>query len=168
MRRRGPDERGARARLAISALIIAITILAVAVLLLAGCGSQQAKSNTSDLTAGHRAELVTVGGSWLNPNADAQVTFRVSAGTLKVIADVLGGAARDEPVPSLQCVLVELKPAGQSKVKGTVVPLRATDHPALHHTIFTMETVSPLQPGKYRLTYRGHGRLKFLGISAQY
>jgi hypothetical protein len=141
-----------------------VLVCLAAALFAIGCGDQQVESSASDLTAGHGAELVTVGGAWLNPEAASQVTFRVGAGELRILADVLGGAARNEPEPALSCVLRRLPESAGAP--SEVVPLQTASHPELHHTLFVLHAT--LEPGVYRLTYRGDGRLKYLRIGAGY
>ncbi|HEY5169769.1 MAG TPA: hypothetical protein VIK03_10305 [Thermoleophilia bacterium] len=144
---------------------IATVSLVIAVMLGAvfgsGCGKQHAQAAASDLTAGHRAELVTVGGARLDPKREQQVTFRVNVGQLRVIAEVTGAPA------DLACKLSRAQGDGNA-AHWQAVAVKSSSRPAAHGTVFVLSSSSPLEPGTYRLTYTGHGWLKFLGIGANY
>jgi hypothetical protein len=122
------------------------------------CGTQPTQA--SDLTAGHRAELVTLGGARLEAEREQQVTFRAASGRLKVVAEVTGAT------PALTCALSRFVGEGDAG-RWVAVPLSSHSSPGSGGTVFTLKS-SPLEPGAYRLTYTGHGRLKFLGVGVNY
>jgi len=127
----------------------------------AACGEQSAQADASDLTAGHRAELITVGGARLDPKREQQVTFRADAGTLKVIAEVTGTPA------DLACELSRAQGDGDA-AHWQAVTVKSSSRPAAHGMILVLRSSSPLEPGVYRLTYTGQGWLKYLGVGTNY
>lgn len=149
-------------RFLVSALLLVCLLVA---LVTGGCGDE-AVPGSSDLTSGHRAELISFGGFELGPTA-ARVTFWADEGQLKIIADVVAGGERLSRGPSLRCALLRLRPGGAGS-KATLVPLRMTARPEFHQTIYVLHTVQPLEAGTYRLTYRGHGGLAWMRIGTQY
>ena len=137
-----------------------VVALLLAAAFVAGCGGQPAGEEASDLTAGSRAELVTVGGARLDPRRAQQVTFHVNAGQVRIIAELTGDA------PLLQCTLAQ----PQDNVDAAhwkTFPLKSSTRPAARGTIFVLKS-SRLEPGTYRLSYTGRGWLKFLGMGANY
>jgi hypothetical protein len=125
------------------------------------CGKQHDQAAASDLTAGHRAELVTVGGARLDPKHEQQVTFRVNVGQLRVIAEVTGAPA------DLACTLSRA-PGDGDAAQWQAVAVKSSSRPESHGIIFVLSSSSPLEANTYRLTYTGHGWLKYLGMGANY
>ena len=126
----------------------------------AACGEQSVQADASDLTAGHRAELVTLGGARLDADGEQQVTFRADAGTLKVIAEVTGTAT------ALECTLSRFVGEGDA-ARWAAVPLTPHSAPVSGGTMFTLRSPS-LESGTYRLTYSGRGQLESLGVGVNY
>ena len=143
------------------ATVSLVVVVMLGVVLASGCGKQPAQAGASDLTAGNRAELVTVGGARLDPKREQQVTFRVNAGELRVIAEVAGTPA------DLACKLSRVQGDGD-KAHWQAVAVKSSSRPASHGMVFVLSSSSPLEPGTYRLTYTGHGWLKYLGMGANY
>jgi hypothetical protein len=126
----------------------------------AACGEQSTDSGASDPAAGHRAQLVSLGGVRLSADREQQVTFRADAGTLKIIAEVGG------PIVALECTLSRLDGEG-STVKEVAVPLTSHSTSADEGAVFTLRSAT-LQAGTYRLTYTGRGSLGSLGVGTGY
>ena len=143
------------------ATVSLVVVVMLGVVLASGCGKQPAQAGASDLTAGNRAELVTVGGARLDPTREQQVTFSVGAGELRVIAEVTGTTA------DLSCKLSRA-PGDGAAAHWQAVAVKSSSRPASHGMVFVLSSSSPLEPGTYRLTYTGHGWLKYLGMGANY
>ena len=139
---------------AVGAFVVLLLVAALA----AGCGGQASQAQADDPTAGNRAELVTLGGARLDPQREQQVTVRVSAGEVRIVAEVTGTA------PALDCDLQRLD--GDSAQQAPVA-LSVRSRTASDGTIFTLSS-SALEAGTYRLTYTGRGQLKYLGLGANY
>ena len=143
------------------ATVSLVVVVMLGAVFASGCGKQPAQAGASDLTAGNRAELVTVGGARLDPKREQQVTFRVEAGELRVIAEVTGAPA------DLSCKLSRAPGEGDAATWQTVA-VKSSSRPASQGIVFVLSSSTPLEPGTYRLTYTGHGWLKYLGIGANY
>ena len=108
-----------------SALLICLLVAFSA----SACGDDVPQADASDLTAGNRAELVTLGGARLDPAHEQQVIVRVAAGELRIIAEVTGAA------PSLECRLHRLAGEGDAAHWETVA-LDSSSKPRQHGAIF--------------------------------
>ncbi len=143
------------------ASIAAIMVVLLGAALAAGCSSQPAPAGADDLTAGNRAELVTLGGARLDPQREQQVTVRAGSGQVRIIAEVTGDA------PALACTLHRLEGEDDAAHWATIALKTHSRTAPDGGMVFTLSS-SPLEPGTYRLTYTGRGWLKYLGIGANY
>jgi hypothetical protein len=142
------------------AVVAAVIVVMLAAVGLAACGRQAPQAKADDLTAGNRAELVTLGGARLDPQHAQQVTVHVSAGQVRIIAAVTGAS------PALDCALRRLEGEGDA-AHWTPIALAAHSRTAPDSTVFTLGSPQ-LEAGTYRLTYTGLGWLKYLGMGANY
>jgi hypothetical protein len=139
----------------------AVIVVMLAAVGLGACGGETAQATADHPNVANRAKLVTVGGARLDPKREQQVTVLVSKGQVRITAEVSGAA------PTLNCTLRRLEGVGDA-VDGTAVALSTHSRlPTSDGIIFTLSS-SQVDAGMYRLTYTGHGWLKYLGIGANY
>ena len=138
------------ATLVVGGLLVILLVVATA------CGSSAAQPSPSPRAP---RQLVSLNGFVLGAGQSYRVTFAVDAPTLRLVAYVKGpgpGAGRN---PSLHCLLSRVGASGV-----TPVPMAVGGHAGKAYWLYAGQSDAPLQPGTYRLTITGDGRLQPLFV----
>jgi hypothetical protein len=149
-----------RLPLALGVVALCCALMSVAV----GCGGNQATSSGATAFAKQWVLLkgVTLPRWGATP---CQVTFPVGASELRIVAEVRGNAPPHRMLPDLHCVLHKLTGSTAQPVV-VPVPMEGGGHAMRGELwVFHYQTMTPLKPGIYRLSFSGRGGLALLEVA---